>query len=145
MNHLIMCLVVNVVIRLFFILSRDCYFPLLFSFLWLSTLHCQHFGLVKFAAAYYTTLLYSLHTHTQKNNQQSRHLITQQIPFLISDFPLRKFVSNPTGGKTAAAQKDILSIPTVHTFACLEREMQREKKFFLFCFFLKEIVSRPNR
>ena len=119
-------------------------FPFFFHFC-----DCQH-CIANISASLSLLLLITRHystvyTHTHKNNQQSRHLITQQIPFLISDFPLRKFVSNPTGGKTAAAQKDILSIPTVHTFACLEREMQREKKFFLFCFFLKEIVSRPNR
>ena len=144
MNHLIMCLVINVVIRLFFILSRDCYFPLLFSFLWLSTLHCQHFGLVKCAAAYYTTLLYSLHTHTKKQSTKSSfNYAANSVSYL--GFPAEKIRFKSNGGKTAAAQKDILSIPTVHTFACLEREMQREKKFFLFCFFLKEIVSRPNR
>ena len=145
MNHLIMCLVVNVVIRLFFILSRDCYFPLLFSFLWLSTLHCQHFGLVKCAAAYYTTLLYSLHTHTQKQSTKSSfNYAANSVSYL--GFPAEKIRFKSNGGKNCCcAKRHFIYTYCTHFRLFRTRNAKRKEVFLFLFFFLKEIVSRPNR
>ena len=124
--HLIMCLLINVVIVYFWFFLAIVISSLPFSFLWLSNISAS---LMLCCCLLHDT---TLHTHT--NNQHSRHLITQQIPFLISDFPLRKFVSNPMGGKTvsaaaaAAAQKDIY----LYTLSLVQRTRnEREKKLVL--------------